>query len=217
MVALALRRQCHQTGLIRTTSAYRKRGQARIKKEVDAMPRLQPIEPSQLTAEQRPVYEAIASGPRGGVRGPFLALLHVPELANRIQHLGELIRYDTSLGRKLSELAIIVTARGLRCHYEWFAHAKIAAESGLPAAAIEAIRTDKDPGLTDPKERVVHRFARELVTTQRVSDATYEEATRVLGTVGAVELASMVGYYAMIAMTLNAHAIMPPGEPPFTD
>ena len=89
------------------------------------MPRLQPVEPAKLTPEQRKVYEAIASGPRGGVRGPFLALLHVPELADRIQHLGELIRYNTSLGRKLSELAIIVTARGLRCQYEWFAHSKI--------------------------------------------------------------------------------------------
>ncbi|MPZ45040.1 MAG: hypothetical protein GEV05_16910 [Betaproteobacteria bacterium] len=106
------------------------------------MARLQPVETSKLTAEQRQVYDVIAAGPRGGVRGPFLALLLVPELANRIQHLGELIRYDTTLGRKLSELAIIVTARGLRCHYEW---------------------------------------------------------------------------YSMIAMTLNAHAIMPPGNPPFED
>jgi 4-carboxymuconolactone decarboxylase len=181
------------------------------------MSRLQPVDPSQLTPEQRKVHDAIASGPRGGVRGPFLALLHVPELADRIQHLGELIRYNTSLGRKLSELAIIVTARGLRCDYEWFAHAKIAAESGLSAAAIEAIRSGREPELADPKEQLVYRFARELVTESRVSDATYEAATRTFGTTGAVELAAMVGYYAMIAMTLNAHAIMPPGERPFQD
>jgi 4-carboxymuconolactone decarboxylase len=181
------------------------------------MPRLQPVEPSKLTAEQRKVYDAIAAGPRGAVRGPFLALLLVPELANRIQHLGELIRYDTTLGRKLSELAILVTARGLRCHYEWYAHARIAAEAGLPAAAIEAIRTGEEPGFTDPKERAVYQFARELVAHQRVSDAAYDAVTRSFSTVGAVELAGMVGYYSMIAMTLNAHTIMPPGNPPFDD
>jgi 4-carboxymuconolactone decarboxylase len=205
MAALAFRRQRDQAGLNRS-----------FERE-NVMARLQPVDTSKLTAEQRQVYDAIAAGPRGAVRGPFLALLLVPELANRIQHLGELIRYDTTLGRKLSELAILVTARGLRCHYEWYAHAKIAAEAGLPAVAIEAIRTDKDPGFTDPKEQAVYQFARELVTEKRVSDAAYDAVARLFSTVGAVELAGMVGYYSMIAMTLNAHAIMPPGDPPFDD
>lgn len=179
------------------------------------MPRLQPLDPAQLDAEQRKVYDAIASGPRGGVRGPFLALLHVPELANRVQHLGELLRYGTCFGRRLSELAILVTARGLRCHYEWFAHAKIAAEAGLPADVIEAIRTGKEPALTDPAERAVYQFAHELATTQRVSDAAYEALTRSFGTRGAVELTALVGYYTMIGMTLNAHELLPPGQLPF--
>lgn len=181
------------------------------------MARLQPVEPSKLNPEQRKVYDAIASGPRGGVRGPFLALLHVPELADRLQHLGEYLRYKTSFSRKLAELAIITTARGQRCHYEWYAHAKIAAEAGLPAAAIEAIRTDKDPGLTDPKEQLVYQFARELVNNQRVSDATYDAVTKAFGSVGAVELAGICGYYSMVAMTLNAHAINPPDPLPFDD
>ena len=183
------------------------------------MARLPEIEPDKLTAEQRKVYDAIAGGPRGAVRGPFLALLHVPQLADRIQHLGELIRYDTSLGRKLSELAIITTARAARCQYEWHVHAKIAAESGVPAAAIEAIRSGQEPAFSDSSERLVHQFARELASTHRVSDATYAAVTKAFGTVGAVELAGMVGYYSMVAATLNAHAINPPaGSPlPFPD
>ena len=183
------------------------------------MARLPDVDPANLNSEQRKVYDAIASGPRGGVRGPFLALLHVPELANRVQHLGELIRYNTSLGRKLSELAIIVTARALRCQYEWYAHAKLAAEAGLPAVAIEAIRTDQDPALADAKEQLVYQFVRELASTRRVSDATYDAVTKTFGTVGAVELAGMVGYYSMLAMTLNGHDIIPPaGAPlPFPD
>jgi len=181
------------------------------------MARLQAVEPAKLDSDQRKVYDAIANGPRGGVRGPFLALLHVPELADRIQHLGEYLRYNTSFSRKLAEIAIITTARGLRCHYEWYAHARIAAEAGLPAAAIEAIRTDRDPGLTDPQEKLVHQFARELVNKQRVSDATYDAVTKAFGGKGAVELAGIVGYYAMIAMTLNGHDITPPPPLPFDE
>lgn len=178
------------------------------------MARLPEIQPDKLNAEQRKVYDAIAGGPRGAVRGPFLALLHVPELANRIQHLGELIRYETSLGRKLSELAIITAARAARCQYEWHVHAKIAAESGLAAQAIEAIRTGREPELSDPKERLVYRFAAELANTQRVSDAAYAAVSETFGTAGAVELAAMVGYYGMIAATLNAHRIDPPAGAP---
>ena len=180
------------------------------------MPRLQAVDPAKLTDDQRKVYDAIASGPRGAVRGPFLALLNVPELANRIQHVGELLRYDTSFSGKLSELAIIVTARGVRCPYEWYAHAKIAAEKGLSPAVIEAIRTDKVPAFTDPNEKLVYDFAHELVGSRRVSEAAYQALTKAFGTKGAVELAGIVGYYSMIAMTLNAHEINPP-TPVFDD
>lgn len=181
------------------------------------MARLDPVDPGQLTGEQRKVYDMIATGPRGGVRGPFLALLHVPEMCERVQHLGEYLRYGTSFSRKLAELAIITTARGLRCHYEWFAHARIAAENGLSAQAIEAIRTNRDPELIDPEERLVYRFAHELVTGQRVSGPTYEGVVQTFGRTGAVELAGIVGYYSMIAATLNAHDIEPPPPLPLTD
>lgn len=181
------------------------------------MSRLQPVDPAAMSAEQRKVYDAIASGPRGGVRGPFLALLHVPELADRVQHLGELLRYGTSFDRRLSELAIIVTARCLRCQYEWFAHAKLALEAGVPADVVEAIRTDATPDFTDDKERLVWRFVRELVGSHRVTEATYAAVTGAFGTRGAVELAGIAGYYSMIAATLNGHAIDPPGEQPFPD
>lgn len=180
------------------------------------MSRIPPVDPTQMNAEQRKVYDAIASGPRGGVRGPFLALLHVPELANRVGNLGELLRYKTSLGQRLSELAIITVARNLRCHYEWYAHSKIALDNGVPPAVVEAIRTGKTPEWTDPKDRLVYEFTRELIAERRVSDATYQAAAKAFGTAGVVELAGLVGYYSMIAMTLNAHEIVPP-ELPFSD
>jgi 4-carboxymuconolactone decarboxylase len=178
------------------------------------MPRLPEIDAGKLNPEQRKVYDAIAGGPRGGVRGPFLALLHVPELADRIQRLGELIRYNTSLGRRLSELAIITTARAMRCQYEWYAHAKLAAEAGVSADVIEAIRAEQTPRFSDQNERLVFAFAQELASAKRVSDATYAACTQAFGVNGAVELAGMVGYYAMLAMTLNGHDIRPPADTP---
>lgn len=181
------------------------------------MSRVQLVDPAAMSAEQRSVYDSIASGPRGGVRGPFLALLHVPELADRIQHLGELLRYGTGFDRRLSELAIIVTARCLRCQYEWFAHARLAMEAGLPGDIIEAIRVDLPPPFTDERDRLVYRFVRELVGSHRVTDETYAAVTQTFGTRGAVELAGIAGYYSMIAATLNAHAINPPGEQPFPE
>ncbi len=181
------------------------------------MSRVKLVDPAAMSAEQRKVYDSIASGPRGGVRGPFLALLHVPELADRIQHLGELLRYGTSFDRRLSELAIIVTARCLRCQYEWFAHAKLALEAGVPAAVVEAIRVDQTPAFDDEKDRLVWSFVRELVGGHRVTDATYAAATQTFGTRGAVELAGIAGYYSMIAATLNGHAITPSGEQPFPE
>src|SRR5262249_56549780 len=104
------------------------------------MSRLPAIDPAQLNADQRKVYDSIASGPGGGVRGPFLALIHVPELTNRIQHLGEYLRYNTSYPPRLSEFAIIIAARHFNCQYEWHAHAPLAVKGGLNAAIVDAVK-----------------------------------------------------------------------------
>ncbi len=192
-----------------SSSSHRNAQSRRIRRGVVRVSRLPSIDPAALTPEQHRVYDAIVAGPRGAVYGPFLALLRVPELADRVQHLGELLRYDTSLGRKLCEIAIITSARAFHCEFEWAFHAPIAAESGVPAAAIAAIEAGEDPGFVDAKERAVHAFTRELAETHRVSAATYAAATAALGEAGVVELAAVVGYYAMLAMTLNAHEIEP--------
>lgn len=172
-----------------------------------------------MDAEQRRVHDLIAKGPRGGVRGPLRIWLKSPVLAERLQHLGELCRYRTSLPPRLSELAILVTARAWRSGYEWAAHAPIAIEAGLDAAAVEAIRTGARPALTRADEVVTHAFAQELHERQRVSDATYASAVEVLGEAAVIELVAVLGYYTTVAMTLNAFEVdLPEGVPePFPD
>ena len=168
--------------------------------------------PESLTPEQRRVYDAIAGGPRGGVRGPFRALLHQPEITDKWQQLGEVLRYRTSLGPRLSELAILVTARHWDCQYEWFAHEPHATKAGLAQSVIEAIRAGRRPGFANQDEQAIYDYATELHTKRSVGEAAYRRALDAFGPVGVVELTALVGYYTMVAMTLVAHEVPLPAD-----
>lgn len=167
------------------------------------MPRLEPLTPESMNDEQRRIAEEIAAGPRGGLRGPFQAWLRSPELADRGQKLGAFCRFETSLPPKLSELAILVTARHWTAQYEWYAHARIAREAGVSDAAIAAISRRERPDLDDPEQDLVYRFASEFYATSRIGEATYAEAVARFGEQGVVELVGIMGYYGLVAMTLN--------------
>jgi 4-carboxymuconolactone decarboxylase len=168
-----------------------------------------------MDAAQRRVYERIAAGPRGKVQGPLRAALHNAELADRWQALGELLRYRTTLTPRLSELAILVTGRACRSPFEWYAHRLEAERAGLEAGIIEAILAGETPLRLGEDDAIVHRYAVELNRTKSVSDPTYAAALARFGERTLVELTALVGYYTMVAMTLNAHEIpLPEGVAP---
>ena len=178
-------------------------------------PRLPLPRADSLSDAQRRVYDAIESGPRGTVPDLFMALLHNAELADRIQSLGALLRYETSLAPRLSELAILAIARHWSCQYEWHWHAPDAAQAGLPEAVIEAIKHRRPPPLTATDETAVYDYTCELQANRAASDETYDKALALLGPAGVVELTALNGYYAMIAMTLNEHRVpLPDGAAP---
>jgi 4-carboxymuconolactone decarboxylase len=183
------------------------------------MPRTPEIVHAELDADQRRVYDAIIAGPRGQVQGPLKVWLQSAELADRAQALGAFCRFGTSLPPRLSELAIIVTGAHWRAGFEWFAHAPIAIKAGIDAAAVEAIRTGKQPKLAPADEAAVYAFAHELLTTHEVSEATYQNAVTQLGRKRVVELTGILGYYGLISMTIKAFEVpLPPGTPdPFAD
>jgi 4-carboxymuconolactone decarboxylase len=172
-----------------------------------------------MTPEQRRVYDAIVSGPRGAVVGPLRAALHRPELADKWQQLGELLRYRISLPPAVREIAILVTARRWNCQVEWFMHAIAAKQSGVPADVIEDIRQGRRPSGADEKALAVHDFSAELTVRGTVGQSIYDRIRRDWGDVGVVELTALIGYYTMVAMTLNAHEIpLPDGiEPPLPE
>lgn len=167
---------------------------------------------AEMTPEQRRVYETIVAGPRGMVRGPLRAALHRPELADKWQQLGELLRYRTSLSPRLSELAILITARHWDSQFEWHAHEPIALAAGLPRAIIDALRRGEQPICESAEDAAVYDYVSELLATHHVSDAVYARALAFLQALGLVELTALTGYYSMVALTLNAHEIPLPAE-----
>lgn len=179
------------------------------------MERLETLEPEALSPEQREVYDAIASGPRGQVRGPLAMWLHRPGLASRAQALGQYCRYDSSLPPRLSELAILVMARTWMSEYEWWAHKPIALAAGVSADVVEAIRVGGTPAFSQADEALVYDFVTELHSTRNISDALYQRAMNVLGKDRVVDLVGVAGYYTLISMTINVFGVVPPdgGEP----
>ncbi|HEY2842224.1 MAG TPA: carboxymuconolactone decarboxylase family protein [Bryobacteraceae bacterium] len=180
------------------------------------MARIPLASPETLTPEQQRVYDRIVAGPRKRVVGPLLAALHNPELADRWQQLGELLRYGTSLGPKVSELAILVTARRWNTPLEWQVHAEAARKAGIPDAVIEALRTSSPPDFDDSELAVVYEYTRQLQEQGQVSASTYQDVLERLGIAGIVELTAVIGYYTMVAMTLNAHHISRPEDTDIT-
>jgi len=171
--------------------------------------------PDTMDADQLRVYNKIISGRRGKIQGPLRVALHNAELADRWQALGELLRYNTTLSPRLSEIAILVTGRACQSPFEWYAHRIEAEKIGLSPTLIEALLVQTTPAGLTPEEAVVHQVSVELNQSRSVSDATYQTALGLLGERALVELTALVGYYTMVAMTLNAHEIpLPEGVTP---
>ena len=176
----------------------------------DTTQRLPAPDPASYSPRQREIHDAIASGPRGSVRGPLAIWLHRPELAARAQELGRYCRYDSALPPQLSELAILTMARHWGAEYEWAAHKPEALKAGLSSEVIEAIRTHAAPPYADAAERVVHAVARAVLETRELPDALYAEAVAILGEERLVDLVGVLGYYTLISMTLNVFRVPPP-------
>ena len=176
--------------------------------------RLTDLTPEQMTPEQRRVADNAVAGKRGRLPAPLRAWLHSPEFGDRAQSLGEFLRYDTTLGPALSELAILVTARFWTSQYEWYAHKKAALQAGVSLALCDAIARRERPAFPDAKAELVYDYATAMHTDRTVTQAMHDRAVAALGEKGVVELVGLLGYYTMVSMTLNGFDIgVPPGEP----
>lgn len=178
-------------------------------------PRLALVEEQRMTDAQRSLLDALRAGPRGQSitpRGPFAVWMHAPEFGQLAQSLGAHCRYKTALSPRLSEFAILCTARLWRAQYEWFAHAPMAEKAGVKVKAIQDLRAGRKPAAAPKDERAIYDYVQELYKTKRVSDRTYKRVHAVLGDGAMVELTGILGYYALISMTLNVFRMMPPAD-----
>ena len=176
------------------------------------MPRLDlPPQDKMTPAQEAACAEAIA-GIRGRVPAPMIAWLQNPELASRAQKLGELLRYQTTLEPRLSELAILVCARHWTSHHEWAAHKREGLKAGMDAEVIAAIAARRAPKLRDEREQAVFDVSDIVLRTGRVPPPLYARGVAVLGERGMVELVGILGYYCLVALTLNTFELGLPGS-----
>jgi 4-carboxymuconolactone decarboxylase len=147
------------------------------------------------------------------VRGPFNALLRSPELADRVQKVGEYLRFNTSLPARLNELAILINARFWGSQYEWYAHRPLALKGGLAESIADDLARNTRPANMQPDETVVYEFCTALHTQHAVDDALFSLAVAVLGEHGVMDLIGVSGYYTLVSMVLNVADIpLPLGE-----
>jgi 4-carboxymuconolactone decarboxylase len=165
--------------------------------------RLPPIPEAHWSEAQRRVAREIIDGPRGALVSPFVPMLRSPELTEHAQRMGEYLRYRSAIELRLSELAILVTARQWSQQVEWAIHAPIALREGLSPETVAAIGEGRRPSDMKEDEALVHDFAIELHRNRGVSDTTWHGTVNRFGEQGAVDLVGINGYYTFLSMMMN--------------
>jgi 4-carboxymuconolactone decarboxylase len=181
---------------------------------VGAAERFPTLKPEDMTPAQRQVADAIMAGPRKSMGGPFNAWLRSPALANKLQQVGEQVRFHSSLPPRLSEFAILITARAWDADYEWYAHYPLAMKAGLAPKIAADLARNRRPRAMSGDEAAVYDLLSELRRTHHVSDPTYARTQKLLGDQGVVDLVALGGYYDLVSMTLNTAQVRPPEPGP---
>jgi 4-carboxymuconolactone decarboxylase len=188
--------------------------------------RFKVLKPEEMTQAQKDLVKSIQSGPRASVQGsaanqaggsvgsPFNVFLRSPELGDDLQKVGSYIRFKSTLGFRLNELAILVTARHWSSQYEWHAHYRLALQAGLDPKIADAIALGQTPTGMKPDEEAIYTFSRELHESKQVSDATYRKVLDLFGEQGVMDLIAVNGYYSLVSMILNVDRTPIPNNGP---
>lgn len=180
--------------------------------------RLPDLSPEQMTPRQRELSDRITKR-RGHTRGPYVAWLHSPGMADPAEALAAYARYECSLSRKLREFSILITARFWDAQYSWNSHVGKAVEAGIDAETVRAIAEKRRPQFKAEDERVFFAFSMEMLEQHFVSDETYRAAQAMFGNEGLVDIVGCIGNFSMLAMLLNTFQVdlQPGAVPPFPD
>jgi 4-carboxymuconolactone decarboxylase len=180
-----------------------------------AQDRMPPIPESQQTEAQKKAVAEFTAARKTGISGPFVPMLRSPEVMNRARAMGDYLRFNSVLPPRLSEFAILITARHWTQNYEWDAHNQLALQGGLSADIVKAIAEGRRPEKMAADEEVLYTFCDELHRNQSISDATYARAVATFGEQGVIDIVGISGYYTLLAMVLNtARTPVPAGHTP---
>jgi 4-carboxymuconolactone decarboxylase len=173
----------------------------------DSLARLPLVKREEMDEQGKKLYDLFGSPEArsaAGLKGPYGVWLYSVPVAGHAQALNYYLRYETDLGRRLTELAILVTARELDNQYEWTAHEPLALKEGLEPEIIDTVKHRKGIAGLGEKEALIISFGRELFGRKKVSSQTFAKARKVFGQQGVVNLAALMGDYASISATINA-------------
>jgi len=180
-----------------------------------AQDRMPPIPADRLTDAQKKAMAEFTAARKADVSGPFWPLLRSPEVMNRARAMGDYLRFTSVLPPRLSEFAIIITARQWTQNYEWDVHAPLAQQGGLKPSIIAAVADGRRPVDMAEDEDVLYTFCDELHSNHSISDATYDRTVKTFGEQGVIDILGISGYYTMLAMVLNtSRTPVPPGHSP---
>jgi 4-carboxymuconolactone decarboxylase len=192
--------------------------------DAESLRRFKLLPPDQLSPAQKKLADSIRSGPRAAVPGsaanqaalgsPFNVFLRSPEVGEHLQQVGSYIRFKSTLGFKLNEFAILITARHWGAQYEWFAHHRLALQAGLDPKIAEEVAQNRRPQGMSPEEQAIYDFSIELHRDKKVSDASFQAVLDRFGEQGVMDLIAVNGYYTLIAMVLNVDRTPLPGGAP---
>ncbi|MGZ9014364.1 MAG: carboxymuconolactone decarboxylase family protein [Burkholderiales bacterium] len=194
-------------------STTEKNDRSRVQYEV-APERMPLIADERMTPEQKKAAVELAAGPRGEVKGPFVALLRSPDFMSRVQKVGEYIRFVCPLDKRINEFAAIIAARHWNQQFEWWAHYRQGLEAGLKREIADAVREGRRPTGMAEDEEIVYDLLTEVLVNKGASDATYRRALAKFGEQGVIDVIGVAGYYALLAMVMNvARTAVPEGPP----
>lgn len=173
--------------------------------------RYPPIAPENWTDEQKRYAQPMLDGPRKAMISPFVPLMRSPKLMDLAQATGAYLRYNSAIGTRLTELAILVTARHWDQPVEWAIHAPIAQQNGINEAVISALRQNKKPEFQKDDEALVYDCAVQLLESRRLDDATHDRAQVAFGEQGVIDLLGVIGYYSLLSVVMNGAQTAVPG------
>lgn len=180
--------------------------------EVAFQDRMPPLSLEAMNDDQRKAAEELIAGPRKGVKGPFIPLIRSPELMDKLQKVGEYLRFKSSLEPRISEFIMLIVSREWTQHFEWFTHVPLGAKAGLRSDVIAALAEGRRPHGMPDDEEIVYDFCDELHRTRGVSETTYARAVKRFGENGVLDIIGVLGYFTTVSMVMNVAHTPPPEE-----